>query len=866
LKRELYLHNLEQEAHFSRRIAVKRTRTYSIKLTALSFFVISAITALPNKSIAAIPGDGICRDIYEQDLIPQSELDSYTPSQLLELIGKVREIYNGFRRVREISETNATAATLLERENLIDQLENLFGEYHLLAACEKITVAHIYMTFGRHEMAEELLLEEIESYQQSNRESDIIFSYYISSLADLYYSTGRFFEAGQIYENLLANDSVLFETAPRTLGSIYLSLSGIYFREDRIEESKQLANSALQIWRENLGPQHELVGQALIYLALADRRQGDYEAAISNIERALPILRNEGGQPSLYPLANALSTLAHIYWLQGSLQKAIDTQRQSIDIFNQAVTLNLPLGLESERINFLNTLLDSVIDFSVSFHLNEAPDSLNAAQNSVNSILLQKRRVLDSLAAGTNILGNQSNREAQELSIEINRLRTRVSNLAFLPQSEISDDVRQQQISEIEFQVKDLERQLSQISGQVQIYDNPVDFSHVSSLLPRGSVLVEFIRYKVFDPHEISGSSEGEERYAAYIVTQSGEIKGVDLGSASAIDTAVKDFITDISSANTSIGETKESAQILDSLMMREVRRHLGTINTIFIAPDGLLSLIPFEALVDEEDNFLVQEYQFRYLNSARDLVNLSRDSIVENSNPAVLVGDPRYSLNSGNPSYSEESERFIDIDQSFFPGLSGTRIEVSGISQLLPDAEIYTGTSATEAQVKAVRSPSILHIATHGFFGQVSEAEINPLLQSGLVLAGVQERRSGTGEDGVLSALEVAGLDLHGTQLVVLSACDTGLGELAASEGIYGLRRALTLAGARSQVLSLWSVEDQATQELMLDYYAHLLSGVPRDAALREAQLTFVNSADKRHPYYWAAFISSGDWRPLQQ
>lgn len=146
-----------------------------------------------------------------------------------------------------------------------------------------------------------------------------------------------------------------------------------------------------------------------------------------------------------------------------------------------------------------------------------------------------------------------------------------------------------------------------------------------------------------------------------------------------------------------------------------------------------------------------------------------------------------------------------------------------------------------------------------------------NPLLRSGLVLAGVKQQQSGAGEDGVLTALEAAGLDLWGTKLVVLSACETGLGEVQNGEGVYGLRRAL-VAGSQTQVMSLWKVSDAATRDLMTAYYTRLQAGEGRTEALRQVQLAMLrgelkptqDGADYRHPYYWAAFIPSGDWRSM--
>ncbi|MDH3212245.1 MAG: CHAT domain-containing protein, partial [Myxococcales bacterium] len=140
-----------------------------------------------------------------------------------------------------------------------------------------------------------------------------------------------------------------------------------------------------------------------------------------------------------------------------------------------------------------------------------------------------------------------------------------------------------------------------------------------------------------------------------------------------------------------------------------------------------------------------------------------------------------------------------------------------------------------------------------------------NPLLRSGLAFAGAN-RLQGGGEDGILTALEMAGLDLWGTKLVVLSACETGLGDVAVGEGVYGLRRALVIAGAESQLASLWKVDDMATQEMMTAYYRRLARGEGRGEALRQTQLELLQSSRWSHPYYWASFIPIGAWGPLDE
>ena len=206
-------------------------------------------------------------------------------------------------------------------------------------------------------------------------------------------------------------------------------------------------------------------------------------------------------------------------------------------------------------------------------------------------------------------------------------------------------------------------------------------------------------------------------------------------------------------------------------------------------------------------------------------------------------------------------------------------RLEARSIKALFPDATVLSGKQVTEAAIKRIEGPSILHIATHGFFLEDPEAVAsdasgsakektgmvpeNPLLRSGLALSGANVRKSGA-ENGILTALQASSLNLWGTKLVTLSACDTGIGEVKDGEGVYGLRRAFFLAGTQSLVMSLWPVSDPVTREMMVDYYTGLKRGLGRGEALRQAELAMLKRKGRQHPFYWASFIESGEWANL--
>jgi CHAT domain-containing protein len=312
----------------------------------------------------------------------------------------------------------------------------------------------------------------------------------------------------------------------------------------------------------------------------------------------------------------------------------------------------------------------------------------------------------------------------------------------------------------------------------------------------------------------------------------------------------------------------------------------------VLIAPDGLLNLVPFGALVDGSDRHLVRRFTFSYLTSGRDLLRIGAGAAARQA--PVIVADPRFDAEPprGAPAASR-GRRSRDLRGRRWQPLPGTAEEADALVALFGRDKVVLlrGARATEAALKKVAAPRILHIATHGFFlppepppaqdaapqaapagqpmpifaaQQVSwSGPESPLLRSGLVLAGANRLSSG-GEDGILTALEAAGLDLWGTQLVVLSACETGVGKVTEGDGVHGLRRALVIAGAESLVMSLWQVDDRATRELMTGFYRKLEAGEGRSEALREVQLEMLRRPRTGHPYYWASFVPTGSWAPL--
>ena len=398
----------------------------------------------------------------------------------------------------------------------------------------------------------------------------------------------------------------------------------------------------------------------------------------------------------------------------------------------------------------------------------------------------------------------------------------------------------------------------------------------VQAAIPRDAALIEFALYRPFNPRLDNLDAYGEPRYIAYVISRQGELQWKDLGPAKEIEARLGAWRQAM--RDPARHYVQQLGRAVDEKLMQPVRAVLGDAKLLLISPDSELNLIPFAALVDEEGRYLIQRYSLAYLTSGRDLLRL-QVARAEKSAP-LIVADPAF----GEPALTGSNEKTagnpgstrarIDLSRMFFGPLPGVNDEVRALRKLLPNARFLTKEQATKTSLENTIAPRILHIATHGFF--VSEPRTvanestsrggerltspairnnNPLLRSGLALAGANHDDS-----EILTALEASGLNLWGTKLVVLSACDTGLGEIRNGEGVYGLRRALVLAGAETQMISLWPVSDRSTRDLMIGFYKDLMNGHSRGDALRQAQLQMLEDKSHSHPYYLGQLHS--DWR----
>ena len=417
----------------------------------------------------------------------------------------------------------------------------------------------------------------------------------------------------------------------------------------------------------------------------------------------------------------------------------------------------------------------------------------------------------------------------------------------------------------------------------------------IASRLGRQDALIAFQRFKsrIMDVRGRKELRWGPNRYLAFVLKSDGHLNVTDLGVADVIDAAID---TALQASQEGFDDTEHKWRKVASLILSPISSDLVNTRNLFVVPDGSVNRVPFTGLqaLGLQNNLRGID-EFRMLTSERDLIILSHASSSKTA-PPVVIANPAYSLNLSKRQTQEVRLRGRDSKNQqtsivphsiYWDALPGSQQEGELISKKI-GGRFISGTEATENAVKTVESPKVLHIATHGFFGgsqSIGESqqkqntkledgvsnEMIALIQSGIVLSGINDLLANRSmeADGYLSALEITGLNLSDTQLAVLSACSTAYGSLVSGDGMYGIQRSLAVAGARSSLLSLWKVDDEATSEFMSRFYARLLLGESRNGALLATQSEFRDGIARngiwRHPYYWAAWQLVGDWRPIK-
>jgi CHAT domain-containing protein/tetratricopeptide (TPR) repeat protein len=757
--------------------------------------------------------------------------------------------------------------------------ENKLGVENPMTARALNNLASLYAAKNDFGRAQPLLQRALFICANKLAPDHVVCAAILSNLAVLLTTSGDYGQAERSLVHALAVIEKNRGPDHRETAAAAASLGDVYRGMRDYARAGAQYQHAFEITERALGPSHPDAAGYTAKLAMVSHLKGDYAHAEEFYRRALASYERTLG--ANHPaIASVLSNLALLYWQQHQTERAKTFLARSNQARERNLALILTTGSEEQKRAYL-TGLKQQTDATISLHTRSAPNDPDILRLAMLTVVERKGRLLDAVAATGNTVRQRLQPADRTVLDELMRVRTLRANLAMRgPGSRDLANYREE-IKKFEAREDELSAAISNRSAEFRVQTEPVTLARVQHAIPDRSALVEFVRYTSIDPNRLAREPQESARYAAYILFHSGEPAWTDLGDADPIDSLAQQFRTALSNPRTPRPE--QMGRELDHLVFERVHKMLGDVTQVLLSPDGGLNLVPFAALVDEQGNYRVIRYTFTYLNSGRDLLRLRVQG--QSRQGPILVADPDYDRRSATG--SRENRRSAEMGNMQFRRLLATAQEGDRVRELLslPEESVLTGERATEAALKRVSGPWLLHVATHGFFlaDQVDAVQgsrefnvlddaashrtiaagENPLLRSGLALAGANNLDGGAGEDGILTALEASSLDLWGTQLVVLSACQTAVGQVNNGEGVYGLRRALVLAGSQTQVMSLWKVSDVSTRDLMVAYYDRVLHGEGRSAALHAVQREMLQSK-RSQPYYWAAFILSGDSGPL--
>jgi CHAT domain-containing protein/Tfp pilus assembly protein PilF len=778
--------------------------------------------------------------------------------------------------------------------------KQLLGEKHAGYATSLNNLARLYLDQGFYTKAEPLFVEALAIRKRSLGEKHPEYAISLNDLGRLYSSQGNYAKAEPLFVEALAiRKQALGERHPDYAASLS-ELAHVYNAQRNYAKAEQLYVEALAIRKQVLGEKSSVYAGNLNALALLYDAQGNYAKAEPLLIEGAAIYKQAFGKNRDY--ASNLNNLACCEIGLRSFAAAAGHAHEAAAIMRQHLEQAATIQTEHQQLQMLNH------ERSVFSNFLSAGDAAQTPPESVYDEVLAWKGAVTSRQAFLKSLRRDlaKNPQAKQLYGELEAATSQLAVLTNRVPTIAERTIYKKRLDELSEQVEDLQEKLAKVSARFaeQRAQEKRTSAELRQALPADTALIDLIEYNHYGWTEKSRDKPiWRRRIAAFVVRRDQPVAWIDLGPSADIDSAVETWRADYGLRK----EAQDAGATLRQRVWLPLEAHLTGTNTGLISPDGELAKFPWVALPGKTPGtFLIEERAIAVIPVPQALPELLAKKAVSDAAPSLLlVGDVDYGGDPGMLLASDPTQRAVRDGTTKWNSLPGTRAEILAIrdsfEQKFADGKTQQlrKEKATAAAVReAAPEYRYLHFATHGFFAdpkirsalkpsEKPESSIDrsamleratgehPGLLSGIVLAGAN-RPAG---DGILTALEVGELDLTGVDLATLSACETGLGKTAGGEGVLGLQRAFQTAGARTTVTSLWKIRDDATRSLMIDFYENLWTKkMSKIEALRQAQLTLMRDGVKRGldfeadkppstdhqlpPYYWAAFVLSGDWR----
>jgi len=775
--------------------------------------------------------------------------------------------------------------------------EEHLGRNHPVAAQIMMRLLTIYSQVGRFELAEAYARRAlaIRQAQEPIDKEDVIESLY--ALGYVYREERKLTEAAAYVS--LACDMTLDTFGPQDPKLMYYRtmLAQLYESLGRLPEAERLYVSFLLEVEKVLGLAHRSTLWAITGLAGIWTQQGRFAEAESLLVGKLDALERECGPRYCY-IGILLQELLDMYWAAGKYDEAFACGEKLL-------TLRRELA-EKVCALFSGWIMQNPVGVPDMTTLALASPGRYKDSVAFDMILYGKAIVCDAVMKENAAAYCSADAAVGEKIKHRAELCTAIANLA-ANEDAAGADLRRR-LSDLYDSLEIVEAYLTRQCSDfgAALAERRSACTLIADDLPSGGVLLEYVYSPVDTMIRIGGEYPDSlpSHYLVFALAKDREMGMIDLGDASEIDSLVAEARRLIYDAEERVyspaapyleERLQEVTGELHRRLIVPVDSFLAGVSTLLIAPDGMLNLLPFEILATANETYLIEQYLISYVSSGRDIRGFDSRSVADGE--ALIVGDPDYnhsrtaspSPDQDNPSLfasadvaAEEREAASRTrgGRDRFTPLQYSREESQAIASSLRQTNRLTvrewyGADAGEGNLKGMTDPPyILHLSTHGYFTAADlmaglSGAYNPLLRSGLGLAGANSppppaRDSRASDDGLLTALEVSGLNLQGTALVTLSACESGVGAPSAGEGVFGLQRAFLHAGAQSLVMSLWRVPDRETAELMKRFYELWLGGMSRAEALRASALEILRKSRQEkthgHPLFWGGFVLIGN------
>lgn len=720
----------------------------------------------------------------------------------------------------------------------------------------------------------------------------------LTNLASVLGDQGKYDQATELSARALAIKEKDYPPNHPTIANSVINLAQLYHLQGQYAESEAMHKRALAIRQEVLPPGHPDIAQSYVQMAGLFIDEGKYSAAGSALDTALAIQENSLG-PNHPDVGLTLELMSELCRHQKEGKRALQLAERAARVARNSFIENASALPENDALTYSHLFRRSAYKYLTAYQDLGVKD-IETAQGISDVVFSTKGQVSDEIFERRKPLVLEGDPTTVTLIQKHNSVRRQLSKVFIQGPGEDIQGYKSQ-VDSLATVVATLE---SDLSAQSAIYrrgqqSREITARRISPLLPPESVLIEYFKYdycgiqpKVKIP-----------RYVAVALDDKATPIVVDLGAAAVIDSLVDVYHNHMLAVSKKRHLPLKEDQAAYSMIAAElyakifapIESSVHSKKLVFIAPDGALNLVSFAALVDKSGKYLIEQYPIHYLSAGRDIMRLQYKEI--SAQGLFALGDPNYDdapvqyAAAARDPYATRNIRSECTNLSILMAkrLPQTRNEIQLVAKLWKTQSnepigIFLDRDATEENFKAEASRKrCIHLATHGYYltgacksaqgeqwSALNEAFVgeNPLLLSGLLLAGANRRGTSAdslgAEDGILTAYEVSAMDLAGTEVVVLSACETALGDIKEGEGVYGLRRAFQMAGARTIVSALWPVPDEATAKMMTRLYAPSKQSFPD--RFRQMQLDQIkklrSQGSAAHPYTWAGFIAIGDWK----